>query len=223
LRPDRAKQPARRAHAHPLSRATTASSAKNRAVAALTTTTPDQEIIMASSTVTRPAADARAPQTSIGLATSAILALDLGGKTGWALRSGRGTITSGVQLFRPNRFEGGGMAFLRFNHWLSELAENAGPITAVFFEEVRAHAGTVAAHVYGGFLAHLEAWAEFRDVPYQGVPVGTVKRYITGKGNADKQAVIAAVRERGFSPADDNEADAIAILLWAIDTHGGVR
>jgi hypothetical protein len=177
---------------------------------------------MASSTVTRPVADASPPQASIGLAQSAILALDLGGKTGWALRSGRGTITSGVQLFRPNRFEGGGMAFLRFNHWLGELAETAGPIAAVFFEEVRAHAGTVAAHVYGGFLAHLEAWAEFRDVPYQGVPVGTIN-HITGKGNADKRAAIAAVRERGFSPADDNEADAIAILLWAIDTHGGVR
>ena len=25
-----------------------------------------------------------------------------------------------------------------------------------------------------------------------------------------------------FSPADDNEADAIALLLWAIETNGGV-
>jgi hypothetical protein len=92
---------------------------------------------------------------------SAVLALDLGSSTGWALRGANGAITSGVQQFRPNRFEGGGMAFLRFNHWLSELAESSGPIAAVFFEEVRAHAGTLAAHVYGGFLAHLEAWAEF--------------------------------------------------------------
>ena len=35
--------------------------------------------------------------------------------------------------------------------------------------------------------------------------------------------MIAAVRARGFNPADDNEADALAILLWAIDTRGGVR
>jgi hypothetical protein len=154
------------------------------------------------------------------LCGSTILALDLGSSTGWALRAD-GTITSGVQQFRPNRFEGGGMAFLRFNHWLSELAESSGPIAAVFFEEVRAHAGTLAAHVYGGFLAHLEAWAEFRDVPYQGVPVGTIKRFIAGKGNADKQTVIAAVRARGFTPADDNEADAISILLWAIENYGG--
>jgi hypothetical protein len=31
------------------------------------------------------------------------------------------------------------------------------------------------------------------------------------------------VQGRGFNPADDNEADAIAILLWAIETDGGVR
>lgn len=101
------------------------------------------------------------------------------------------------------------MAFLRFNHWLSELAESSGPISAVFFEEVRAHAGTLAAHVYGGFLAHLEAWAEFRDVPYQGVPVGTIKRFIAGKGNADKRAVIAAVMERLL----DDACVALSLLL----------
>lgn len=58
-------------------------------------------------------------------------------------------------------------------------------------------------------------------MPYQGVPVGTIKRFIAGKGNADKKTVIAAVKARGFAPADDNEADAIAILLWAIENYGG--
>jgi len=43
-----------------------------------------------------------------------------------------------------------------------------------------------------------------------------------GGPNAPKQAMIDAARARGFSPADDNEADAIAILLWAIETGGGV-
>ena len=66
-------------------------------------------------------------------------------------------------------------------------------------------------------------WCEQHEVPYQGVPVGTIKRHVTGKGNADKAAVIAAIRARGFNPADDNEADALAILLWATETQGGVR
>ena len=45
----------------------------------------------------------------------------------------------------------------------------------------------------------------------------------TGKGNANKDAIIAAARARGFSPVDDNEADAIAILLWAMETQGGAQ
>ena len=69
----------------------------------------------------------------------------------------------------------------------------------------------------------MTSWCELNSIAYQGVPVGTIKRFITGKGNADKDAVIAAVRARGFNPADDNEADALAILLWAIETDGGVR
>ena len=58
---------------------------------------------------------------------------------------------------------------------------------------------------------------------YQGVPVGTIKRHATGKGNAPKAAMIAAAHGRGFSPADDNEADAIAILFWALETKEGLQ
>ena len=71
--------------------------------------------------------------------------------------------------------------------------------------------------------AEVKAWCEEHLVAYQGVPVGTIKQFIAGKGNADKAAVIAAIRSRGFNPADDNEADALAILLWATETQGGVR
>jgi len=99
----------------------------------------------------------------------------------------------------------------------------AGRIAAVYFEEVRRHLSTDAAHVHGGLLATLTAWCEQRASAYHGVPVGTIKRHITGRGNADKAAVIEAVCARGYSPADDNEADAIAILLWALETRGGVR
>ncbi len=151
-----------------------------------------------------------------------VLALDLGTATGWALRS-MGMITSGCLSLKSSRFDGGGMRYLRFRRWLEQLQVDAGPIGAVYFEEVRRHVGTDAAHVYGGLLGQLTAWCEEHGVAYQGVPVGTIKAFATGKGNADKAAVIAAVQARGFSPADDNEADAIAILLWAIETGGGVR
>jgi hypothetical protein len=151
-----------------------------------------------------------------------ILALDLGTTTGWALRGFDGLITSGTTSFKPGRYDGGGMRYLRFTTWLTEIDRLSGPIEAIWYEEVRNHKGVDASHVYGGLMATLTAWAELRGVPYEGVPVGTIKRFITGKGNADKQAVIAAVKAQGFSPADDNEADAIAILLWAVETKGGL-
>ncbi len=152
-----------------------------------------------------------------------LLALDLGTATGWAIRTDDGRITSGTVSFRPSRYDGGGMRYLRFRGWLDQIATDAGTPGTIFFEEVRRSIGTDAAHVFGGFLATLTAWCEQRGVAYQGVPVGTIKRHVTGKGNADKAAVITAVRARGFDPADDNEADALAILLWATETAGGVR
>ena len=156
---------------------------------------------------------------------TAVLALDLGTRTGWALQERTGRICSGSQPFRPQRFEGGGMRFLRFQRWLTELSRAAAPsaglaIDQVVFEEVRRHAGVDAAHAYGGFLGQLGSFCEHHHIPYQGVPVGTIKRFITGKGNASKAEVITAIRALGHCPVDDNEADALALLHWAIASGG---
>jgi Holliday junction resolvasome RuvABC endonuclease subunit len=92
----------------------------------------------------------------------------------------------------------------------------------VYFEEVRFHAGVAAAHAFGGYFAHLTAWAELNKIPYRGVPIGTIKPHVTGRGNADKGAVITAVRVLGVDPVDDTEADALALLDWAF-RNGGRR
>lgn len=145
-----------------------------------------------------------------------ILSLDLGTDTGWALSPGAGAIVSGTwrNKGRNARYEGGGMRYLRFRQQLEEL-HAAAPIGAVYFEEVRRHRGTDAAHVYGGMLATLTAWCEAQvpKIPYEGVPVGEIKKHLTGKGNADKPAMIAAVQALGYDTTDDNEADAIALAL----------
>lgn len=146
-----------------------------------------------------------------------ILALDLGTTTGWALQHLDGSIISGTESFKPQRFEGGGMRFLRFKRWLNELLSASHCINAVYFEEVRRHAGVDAAHAYGGFMGQLTAWCEYQNIPYQGVPVGTIKKHATGKGNAGKEEIVAAMKARGYQPDDDNEADALALLHWAIE------
>ena len=51
------------------------------------------------------------------------------------------------------------------------------------------------------------------------MPVGTIKKHITGKGNAPKEDVIAAVKNKGFLPIDDNEADSLALLDFVLTNH----
>lgn len=150
-----------------------------------------------------------------------ILALDLGTKTGWALSVGK-DIASGEQEFKPVRFEGGGMRYLKFVRWLNDLVPvEVGAKMLLVFEEVRNHgmAGIDAAHAYGGFMATLTQWCEVRQIPYMGVPVGTIKQFATGKGNAGKPEVIKAMKAKGhkhLTDKTDNEADALALMYWAM-------
>lgn len=146
-----------------------------------------------------------------------ILALDLGTNTGWALMGQDGSIDSGTASFKPGRYEGGGMRYLRFKRWLNEIKLSADGIDAVYFEEIRRHLGTDAAHIYGGLMATLTGWCEHHNIPYQGVPVGTIKKHATGKGNASKSEMIQAAKGYGITPLDDNEADAICLVHYAVN------
>ncbi len=150
-----------------------------------------------------------------------ILALDLGTKTGWAIKS-QNQITSGTIEFKPSRFEGGGMRYLRFQKWLGEINQLTGGIDLVYFEEVRRHLGVDASHAYGGFLAYLTGWCEEKNpkIPYLGIPVKAIKKHMTGNGNSKKEVVIEAVKKLGFNPKDDNEADALALLHLVMNEGG---
>ncbi len=141
-----------------------------------------------------------------------ILALDLGTKTGWARQCPDSELRSGMKNFAQGKFAGGGRRFQAFEEWLLGFSG----ITEVVFEAVRRHMGTDAAHIYGGLLSILTKWCEQNGIPYQGVPVGTIKKFATGRGNAKKPEMIAAAQSWGFKPVDDNEADALAILKWRL-------
>lgn len=143
-----------------------------------------------------------------------ILALDLGTQTGWAVQVTAG-IFSGSQSFKATRFEGAGMRFLKMAKWLDQFQG----VQLVLYEEVRRHIGTDAAHAYGGFLATLQGWCEANGIPYQGITVQAIKKFATGKGNAKKDVMILAAQEMGYSPSDDNEADALLLLHLGIKEY----
>jgi len=152
-----------------------------------------------------------------------ILALDLGTTAGWARCARDGTVTSGSQSFAVKRMETAGQRWLKFRMFLSEQRQQAGEIHAVYYEDVKNHAGTLAAHIYGGFLATLEAWCASNNVPLKAVGVGTVKKHWTGNGAAKKDLMIATAKAKGFHPVDDNHADALAILSLARELEGAPK
>ena len=151
-----------------------------------------------------------------------ILALDLGTQTGFAqcyTENGKLKVEGGSVSFKPQKYDGAGMRYLKFVNWLDQLTIYNN-IDAVYYESVRKHIGIDAAHVYGGLMATLASWCEKRKIPYAGVPVGTIKKHITGSGNASKDEVIAAVVAKGFKPIDHNHADALALLSLIISKNG---
>lgn len=144
-----------------------------------------------------------------------ILALDLGTTTGYALGTRDGSVKGGSESFSPKRCGGYGQRWLAFRQWLADTGKSVGEIHAVYYEDVKRHEGVLAAHAYGGFLAHLEAWCAINRIPLKPVGVGEVKKHWTGKGNANKEAMIETAKAKGFRPVDDNHADALAILSYA--------
>jgi len=111
------------------------------------------------------------------------------------------------------------MRYLRARARLEELLSALGyhlGVSAVAYEEGARHAGVSAAHVYGGVIAVVSSLCEQNRIPYCGVPVGTVKKRATGRGNASKADMVAAAVRRWDIAADvsTDEADA----LWIAET-----
>ena len=128
---------------------------------------------------------------------------------------------AGVWDLSLKRHEGGGMRYLRVRKYLAEVEPSV-----VLYEEVASHKGTAAAHVYGGIVSQIQVYCEERDpkIPYTGVPVGTIKKRATGKGNANKDAMMAAATSnfcKNDDPPieDDNIADALWLLQVGLDEY----
>lgn len=144
-----------------------------------------------------------------------ILALDLGTKLGWAVQARGGRIAHGTEVFTPRASWSPGQRWLRARSFLTDLIVR-NQVHAIAYEDVKRHAGTDAAHAYGAFLCLVQMAADSHRATLMPVGVGTIKKHWTGKGNADKNAMKAQARVRGFHPETDNDADALAILHWAV-------
>lgn len=138
-----------------------------------------------------------------------ILALDPATNMGWAHSGG----VSGTWDLSVRRDESGGMRLLRLKGKLTEAL--AAGVDLVVYEAARNAAPKMqgALVVQAGIQGVLLLWCEENGIEYRGYSPTEIKKHATGKGNANKAAVMAAARARGWEFKDDNEADA----LWLLD------
>lgn len=149
---------------------------------------------------------------------------------------GGSLVYAGVWNLAAGDYDSGAIRFLRLRRLLSEVRPDV-----IFYEEPRATPpamgdASVAAILARSmtsaeFLAAIKAticcWAEEFGVPCAGVPIGTIKKRATGKGNASKEMmIVAANTEFGVKldpehPGDDNVADALWVLKHGLDDCWG--
>lgn len=138
-----------------------------------------------------------------------ILALDLATTTGWALSCG----LSGTWNLKTRSDESNGMKLLRLRAKLREV-HAAEPIQVVVLERPHSNPKMINSVVP---LAHLHGVAmlfcEDNGIEYRSYSPSDIKKHATSKGNANKDAMVAAARQRWPHVTDDNEADA----LWLLD------
>lgn len=149
-----------------------------------------------------------------------ILALDLGTKTGWAALID-GVETSGVlklatdtELKKAKKDRLDRRNDLRITRLFQHLALQFGgtKFDWVFFEDVQFLSTQLQAQLWASLRASVWLSATQAGVNIDCLPVGTLKKFATGKGNATKEEMIAAL---GMGAIDDNQADALHLLRYA--------
>ena len=145
-----------------------------------------------------------------------ILSLDPANKFGYAL-SLENDIEYGTWDFTPRGKQTKGIKLNQFNDKLNSFMKNYGIDLVVYEKPGGRFFGAIRSHSH--FEAIILLWCEKNNIKYKDYSATAIKKFITGKGNANKQQVIQSVENLSYNPDDDNQADAIALLLLAKKDH----
>lgn len=170
-----------------------------------------------------------------------ILAIDPGSALGWATDS-TGRLEWGEEAFGIRNGESSGNRWRRFGEWLNDVtlrigigdaamsrdesaARGAKLVDLIVYERsVFAPKARAAAEIAAGFTTRLEEHCERHGIALQPVAPATLKRFATGKGNADKAAMCLAALTRlqdmvRWQPASTIQEGDYAMLAKAATGH----
>lgn len=149
-----------------------------------------------------------------------LLAIDPATKCGFAHSGG----ASGTWDLSIRRDESAGMRLVRLRGKLDEVKRVLG-VDVVAFEAARHAAPKMqgALVVQSEIQGVIKLWCIDNKVDFRGFSPSEVKKHATGKGNANKAAMLAAaaVAFLDVNIVDDNHADALFILSLLKESLGG--
>lgn len=142
-----------------------------------------------------------------------ILALDIATKTGWRTKT-----SSGVWDLKNNRGESDGMRVVRFKAKVREII-GLEDISIVSYERPAGlHKSSIM--VASEMVGVLKDLCIELGVQYASYSATEIKKFATGAGNANKERMIRAAIDLGFSVIDDNHADAIHLYNLTVKDIG---
>lgn len=144
---------------------------------------------------------------------TALLAIDPGSFTGWAVGAGD-AIMFGTWKLRLTLRGGRGGRLLQLEQHI-EAANDRHALGRVVFEEPYVGRFAAPALSLGGMVAVVQLWAARRGVPCHGFQPREIKAGIAS-GRASKAEMIARVRALGYPVEDEHQADAVALALLAL-------
>lgn len=139
-----------------------------------------------------------------------VLALDPAIHCGFAHSCGvSGTIDLSVR-----RDESTGFRLIRLRGKLNEIYNSCG-VDVLVFEAARNAGGAGALVVQSEIQGVIKLWCTDLGIEYRGYSPSEIKRHATGKGTANKQAMLEAARAKW--PHVKIERDDQADALWLLD------
>ena len=135
-----------------------------------------------------------------------ILAIDPSSNTGWAINNN----IYGLWDLSTRKDESMGMKLIRFKSKLQEIHE-LEKLDVIVYE--RPGGRNIYPIIHQSKLtAIIEMFCDENKINYRAYSAGEIKKFATGKGNSNKEAMIKAAKIYGYDGNDDNIADALHLL-----------
>lgn len=136
-----------------------------------------------------------------------LLAIDPANETGYAISR----VYFGTWNLKKHADESAGIRLLRFQGFLKEICELQS-IDVIGYEKPGGRNYRALIN-HSKLAGEIEKFCEDNCLQYKGYSAAEIKKFATGKGNANKPAMIQAAQEKlDYTGENENEADALWIL-----------